>query len=240
MFLSLGIVLGAVTTAVQAHSAPSCTDKRADGSCMGFPRYYYFNHLPTPLPSSNGNSQFFASRDREFLIQPGIDKICPEMQMDAYNGDFPMATARAGDTLTLQHPPRGHSKQPSSPVWIYMHPQAGLFPQTKQPRASDMKLVAEYPFDNCVGIDQEISWANCTGKMTVPQTVTPGIYTFQWRWDLNGIPYSDCFEINVKAVSATNDNTQTQHDEGDINTNKTRTKHGKPKDASRKWCLCEN
>ncbi|NBO99424.1 MAG: hypothetical protein EBU90_04755 [Proteobacteria bacterium] len=221
------IIFIVLAGSVWGHSAPSCTDKRSDGTCVGFARYYYFNHLPTPLPSSNGNAQFFASRDRELLIQPGVDRICPEMQMEAYNADFPMATAQAGDTLTLQHPPRGHSKQPSSPVWIYMYPQAGLFPQVKQPRASDMKLVAEYPFDNCVGVEQEVSWANCTGTMTLPSTMSPGIYTFQWRWDLNGIPYSDCFEVDVKAA-------------GGVKGNNTQNRQAPLYKNGKKWCLCDN
>lgn len=182
---------------VLSHSAVSCTDKR-DLECYGYARYYHFNHLNQPLPSSNENMTFYASRDRETLIQAGIDRICPEMTIDEYTSEFPMAEAFPGQNLTIQHPPRGHSKQPSSNVWVYMNSKENIYPDTKQPNKTDFKLISEYSFDNCVGVEQEISWANCTGTITIPKNTKPGVYTFWWRWDLNSIPYTDCFEVKVK------------------------------------------
>lgn len=182
---------------VLGHSAVSCTDKNAT-SCRGYPRYYHFNHLDQKLPSSDANDTFYASRDRETLIQPGINRICPEMTIPEYTEKFPMAKAYPGQNLTLEHPPRGHSKQPSSKVWVYMNPKANIYPDNKQPDAKDFKLISEFPFDNCYGVDKEISWANCTGTFQIPKNTKPGIYTFWWRWDLNSIPYTDCFEVNVK------------------------------------------
>ena len=182
---------------VQCHSAVSCTDKKTKELCKGFSRYYHFNHLNTKLPSSDNNDVFYASRDRETLIQDGISKVCPEMNLDEYTQDFPMATVKPGQNLTLQHPPRGHSKQPSSNVWIYIHPQANIYPSNKQPNLNEFKLLNEYPFDNCYGVEKEISWANCTGEITLPKKMKTGVYTFLWRWNLNSIPYSDCFELNV-------------------------------------------
>jgi len=122
---------------VIGHSAPSCTSLLSDNkTCVGFPRYYHFNALPTPLPSSNNNNFFYASRDREFQLQAGVKRICPELPIDEYTADYPMASAYPGETLTLQHPPRGHSSQPSSPVWIYMNPEPNVYPNNKQPDAS--------------------------------------------------------------------------------------------------------
>jgi hypothetical protein len=192
---------------VQGHSAPSCIDTLPTKECAGFPRYYHFNALPTPLPSSDSIDTFFASRDREFQLQAGINKICPELPIAEYTNEYPMASASPGQTLTLQHPPRGHSSQPSSPVWIYMYPQPNMYPGQKQVSSDGFELVAEYPYNNCYGVEKEISWANCTGELTIPTTLTSGVYTFWWRWDLNGIPYNDCFEINVTgppSTSATN------------------------------------
>lgn len=180
-----------------SHSQPSCIKKIDNITCVGFPRYFEFNHLPNPLPSSDSIDQFYESRDREFLIQPGVNRICPELPVDEYTSNYPMATAMAGETLTLQHPPRGHSSQPSSNVWIYIHPKPNMFPTNKQFNSSEFILIGEYPFDNCYGLEKEISWANCTGTVKLPQNLTSGIYSFWWRWDLNEIPYSDCFEINI-------------------------------------------
>lgn len=183
---------------VYSHSGVSCTNKISKTECLGYPRYYHFNHISTPEPSSNKNNTFYSSRDREYLIAPGNPNICPQMfGVPEYTQAFPVASIRAGKSINVQHPPRGHSKQPSSPVWIYMHPTPNLFPTQKQLNPNEFKLLAEYPFDNCDHVDQEISWANCTGKVDIPKNLTSGIYTFWWRWDLNKIPYSDCFEINV-------------------------------------------
>jgi hypothetical protein len=192
------------TNSIYAHSAASCTNLLKDNkTCVGFPRYYHFNALPTPLPSSDSTNTYYASRDREFQLQAGVNRICPEMTIEEYTVDYPMAKAYPGQTLTIQHPPRGHSSQPSSPVWIYMYPEPNMYPQNKQLDASNFKLVAEYPFDNCVGVKQELSWANCTGTMTIPQSLPNGVYSFWWRWDLNGIKYNDCFEVDVQSVNKT-------------------------------------
>lgn len=190
-----------------AHSQPSCIKKSNNLTCVGFPRYFEFNHLPIQLPSSDNTDTFYASRDREFLLQPGVNKICPELPVDEYTTNYPMASAKAGETITMQHPPRGHSSQPSSKVWIYMYPTPNMYPNNKQLNSSEFKLIGEYPFDNCYGLSKEISWANCTGTITLPQDLESGVYSFWWRWNLNEIPYSDCFEINI--TSSTNESPET-------------------------------
>jgi len=192
---------------INAHSQPSCIKKLDKTTCVGFPRYYDFNHLSNQLPSSDSNNTFYASRDRIYQIQPGIDKICPELPISEYTEKFPMATAKAGENITLQHPPRGHSSQPSSNVWIYMYPKPDMYPTNKQLNSSEFKLIGEYPFDNCESVSKEVSWANCTGTIIIPQNLTSGVYTFWWRWNLNEIPYSDCFEINISNNGTTNDTT---------------------------------
>lgn len=183
---------------VKGHSAVSCTDKRTKEVCMGFSRYYHFNHINTILPSSDKNDTFYASRDRETLIQAGIEKICPEMNIPEYTVEYQMGQVRRGQRITIQHPPRGHSEQPSSNVWIYMNKNVNEYPRNKQPKNTSLELIGEYKFDNCYGIEKEISWANCTGTITIPKNIQNGIYTFVWRWDLNNIPYSDCFELDIK------------------------------------------
>lgn len=193
---------------VSSHSAPSCIKKTSDTTCEGFARYYHFNHISTPLPSSTDNMTFYSSRDREFLKQTGITRKCPTMNVPEYTPEFPMAVASPGEILTIQHPPRGHASQPSSLVWIYVDNVPNKYPSDKDPSESDFTLISEYPYNNCVGLDREISWANCTGTFTIPKTFSPGIYSFWWRWDLNGIPYSDCFEVNVTGNGNSNQGNQ--------------------------------
>jgi len=199
--MKLIYILVSILPSVCAHSAVSCTNSNGT-VCLGYPRYYHFNHLDQKLPSSDANDTFYASRDRETLIQAGIDRICPEMTIPEYSQQFPMAEAFAGHNLTIQHPPRGHSKQPSSQVWVYMHPKANIYPTTKQPNPKEFKLVGEFPFDNCYGVEKEISWARCTGSIQIPKNTKPGVYTFWWRWDLNSIPYTDCFEVKINEMKS--------------------------------------
>lgn len=189
--------LAILTDTVMSHSALSCTKKTGATKCAGFPRYYHFNHLPTPLPSSGGNETYYASRDRQFILQPGINNVCPQLSIKAYTRDFPMAHARAGERLVLQHPPRGHSSQPSSNVSIYIHPFKNVFPKRTEFAESEFILLGQFAYNNCVGVEREISWANCTGNIKLPNLST-GIWTFWWKWDLNGIVYSDCFDVMVK------------------------------------------
>lgn len=181
---------------VYSHSAPSCINKIDNTTCLGFPRYYHFNHLSTQLPSSDSNHHFYSSRDRENILQAGVNRFCPEMNIEKYTSQFPMTVAYSGDYITLQHPPRGHASQPSSPVWIYIYDTPNVYNKTIELQQERFKLIGEYSYSNCYGIDKEISWANCTGTIRLPK-LKPAVYTFWWRWDLNSIPYYDCFEINV-------------------------------------------
>lgn len=190
------VILSLLLQTLNAHSAISCS-KKINGTCAGYPRYYHFNHLDTPLPSSTASAKFYASRDREYLIQAGINKICPEMTIPEYTDAFPMASAFPGENITIEHPPRGHSTQPSSKVWIYMYPKPDMYPTNKQLDSKKFKLIGDFSFDRCIGVEQEISWANCTGNFQIPRNTKPGVYTFWWRWDLNSIPYTDCFEMNI-------------------------------------------
>lgn len=193
---------------VSSHSAPSCIKKTSDTTCGGFARYYHFNHIATPLPSSTNDMTFYSSRDREYLKQTGVAGKCPTMNVPEYTQEFPMALASPGEILTIQHPPRGHASQPSSPVWIYVNNVPNKYPSIKDPPESEFTLISEFPYNNCIGLDREISWANCTGTFSIPNTFSPGIYSFWWRWDLNGIPYSDCFEVNVTRTSGSGSGNQ--------------------------------
>lgn len=199
MIIHLLTILFTFGLRVGAHSQLFCTDLPNETNCKGFPRYFHFNYLPDPLPSSDSEHTFYALRDGQFQLQPGVDRICPEMTLAEYTTDFPMARGRPGETLRLQHPPRGHASQPSSKVWIYMLPEPNVYPGNLQPDRSKFELIAEYPFDDCRGLEEEVSWANCTGALTLPSNLENGVYTFWWRWDLNGIPYSDCFEVDVRS-----------------------------------------
>lgn len=179
------------------HSHIECVKKELNTlNCIGFPRYYFFNALNIPLPSSTSNMTFYASRDRFWHPDSNFGLCPPKLTSDMYNNNYPMASAFPGEIITTQHPPRGHSSQPNSNVEIYIHKSSGL---VEQPLLQNMKLISSFPFSqNCVGLKQEISWANCTGSFTIPTNLSPGIYTFFWRWNLTSIPYGDCFDIEVK------------------------------------------
>lgn len=197
------IVFGLLTLSLtivpsMQHSAVSCTNKVGPTTCAGFPRYYHAHHNTQPLPTSQNGMSFFSSTDRQHILQTG-SPICPESPLEEYTTSFPMANARPGQNLTIQHPPRGHAAQPSSPVWIFMDPIPNMYPSHKQPNANRLVLMAEYPFHNCIGLQSELSWGNCTGSVNLPLEMSPGVYTFVWAWSLSGTTYGDCFEVNITA-----------------------------------------
>lgn len=181
---------------VHSHSSMECVKKAKDGiHCIGFPRYYHFNAINIALPSSSNNETFFQSRDR--FWHPGTHfGVCPPGNgLEPYTQNYPMAKAKPGEKLVTQHPPRGHASQPNSDVKIFMMNSPGF---VEQPNLQNMKLVGSFPFTkSCVGLEREISWANCTGTFRIPNKTRPGIYTFFWSWDLGAIPYGDCFEVEV-------------------------------------------
>lgn len=182
---------------VNCHSSIECVQKAKNGiDCIGFPRYYHFNAINTPLHSSSFNQSFYQSRDRFWHPYSHFGLCPPGNGLERYTKDYPMAKAKAGQSLLTQHPPRGHSSQPNTDVKIYMMNSVGF---VEQPILANMKLVGSFPFTkSCTGLENEISWANCTGSFTIPKRTRPGIYTFFWSWDLNSIPYGDCFEVEIK------------------------------------------
>ena len=185
------VALSALLTSkiVHGHSHVECTNLE-NGKCLGYARYYDYNHSPT-----NANE----SRDRNYIVSAGT-MTCPQQPLgDAkeYTDKFPMAQVRPGQNVTVQWPPRGHLAQPHSPVWIYCFQSTGKKDPVSEKDAG-LRLLATMSYENCVGDD--VSWAKCTGSFQLPQDWQPGVHSCQWVWELNGgQKYVDCFEYEVSA-----------------------------------------
>jgi hypothetical protein len=177
---------------ITAHSHLECTDFR-NGTCAGFPRHYTGNKA--------GYENTPESKDRNFVVPQGR-RFCPPSAAPEYTETYPMAEAQAGSQLQLVWPARGHADQPSSSVIVHC-----LTDSNKQDISShfngnawDAKMVKvmDAPYDRCEGKD--ISWRQCSGMMTVPESLLEGKHTCVWEWELTGQMYVDCFEIAVSAA----------------------------------------
>jgi len=123
----------------------------------------------------------------------------------------------AGRTYTLAWPPKNHVAAncgsanqyiPDNGLDLFVAPYNGVSdPETftqavpasfsddrHQPDSIDFK-----GFQNCPLFCGNPDKALCTGTFTVPESLAPGTYTFQWHWAFNSPTdvYSTCWEANV-------------------------------------------
>merc|ERR1719228_2982476 len=54
-------------------------------------------------------------------------------------------------------------------------------------------------FQNCPRFCDDTDKSLCTGTIEIPETATPGVYTFQWYWAFNGEDdlYATCYEAEI-------------------------------------------
>lgn len=206
-------VICALTTGAYSHSLAVCTDFADDmQSCAGYAR-----NINTYFTRGDGVVLTPPSRQ---LYNP-CDEAFKTKDADAYQ-QFPMASANAGETLTVTWPSNNHqggvaaegiapSNNPRSPddVYIYMTNQA-------QPTSSLLleTPMAKLPYSNCFAqnkyknqIEGPQSRAKlvlpsnaflCKGDYTIPAGTPAGTYTFVWAWKLGGLGnYTSCWDVQV-------------------------------------------
>lgn len=178
-----------------AHSHVECT-KLVNGRCEGYAVYYAYN--------KQGFENTPESKDRNYIVSEGT-RSCPVGVGERYTNEYPMATVSPGEQVTIQWPPRGHTSQPNSAVWVYCFKEAGDFTQVTEKKQfeAETELVAEMEYGNCEGDD--VSWAVCTGSFMIPSSWKEGeIRSCRWVWTLSGSQtYVDCFEYNVNGQNGT-------------------------------------
>lgn len=201
-----------LSTQVLGHSWLECTkyegnleDFEAD-KCLGRPR---------PLAGNrNVGGTFGADIGMDFRPQAGGARC----QGDVSTGTPTKVTYEAGKTYTLAWAPKNHVAAectnafiPDNFLRVYMHPYNGATDPTQdQFKANQVKAsFSDDPhvsgqidykgFQNCPKFCENTDKALCTGTITIPETATPGTYTFQWYWAFNSQTdlYATCWEADV-------------------------------------------
>jgi len=130
----------------------------------------------------------------------------------AYAGQYQMATASPGQTLTIGWVSNNHQNSngqcqggtaapnPNAPVKIYQSSTSDPTVALNDPPTFSLN------YDNCFPqYNKEITAGSpdisrqhclCTGQITMP--TTPGTYTYVWSWAIaTSNPYTSCFDVEV-------------------------------------------
>lgn len=214
------------STSVEAHSWIQCTDYRGDlnyydnSKCFGHVR-----------PWQRGQNDMVSPNQVGFGVDQGMNKMLhqtPDGQCNSLidnqfaAGNFPMATYKRGQTVTLAWPAKNHVADTcdNNPGGAQI-PDAfnGLYMENYQPGLRityDREVVFEpmtegnthvqgqidyKGFQKCPKFCENRDKALCTGTFVVPD-VPDGRYSFSWRWEFNGgrnppETYVTCFEAEV-------------------------------------------
>lgn len=215
------------STSVDAHSWIHCTDYR------GSPDYYDSNQcFGHPRPWARGGNQndmvvpsqvgFGEDQGMNRQLEKGElpDGECHSLEANQFaGGNFPMATYKRGQEITLAWPAKNHV-----PEFCDGNPGGaglpdtfnGLFMERASPSVSvrfnkevvfepmsegntHVRNQVDYKgFGKCPKFCENRDKALCTGSFVVPD-VPDGKYSFSWRWTFNpGETYVTCFDAQVQ------------------------------------------
>jgi len=225
--LSSVLYLLFTSTSVEAHSWIQCTDYR--GNTDYYEGNQCFGHV---RPWQRGNNDIVSPNQVGFGVDQGMNKIMAETPDGQCNtlidnqfaaGNFPMATYRRGQTVTLAWPAKNHVADTcaGNPGGANI-PDAfnGLFMEKSVPglRITYNREVVFEPmtegnthvqgqidykgFQKCPKFCENRDKALCTGQFVVPN-VPDGKYSFSWRWEFNAgrnpaERYVTCFDAMVQ------------------------------------------
>jgi len=197
---SLKTLLYAITiiSATTAHSWLDCVgySGSAKGAfCKGYPRSY-------PGREAQVVTDEYTVRIND---RPSNAPVCGGGQTSpTYSSKFPMATARAGESLTLSWQANGHYEKPAhTQVHIHWTGKPGTQLETYG-ELSSANTVATMEFANkAICVDPNDDNTVCTGALPIPVGTKPGKYFFVWRWVFDNNPsgeeYTTCFDVQVTA-----------------------------------------
>ncbi|KAG0228598.1 hypothetical protein BGW42_002088 [Actinomortierella wolfii] len=213
-------LLAAVSDHVEAHSWADCVDWRfndpkkpgfrdSDGKCFGYARKFPFKSK-TPfgdLDSASPNrhyqqdpDDFTACSDGRHGREPGADETRQNPISKAYGGRFGnMASVKAGEMMCVRWPAKNHAVKSEEDRGVFIN-----MPKTitnKDPNQSEFmkNTIAKLPYKNC-NHQSDTDHTPCGGCFIVPADRKPGIYSVQWRWELNDNEwYTSCWDLQVTA-----------------------------------------
>lgn len=151
--------------------------------------------------------------DTGFNQQPGATRC---HSSEGEHPSYPMATYQRGQQITLAWPTKNHVAATCTNAFIpdtSLELFAAPFTSTDTIENAWTQVPASFSddphtngdmdfkgFQNCPDFCNNMDKSLCTGTFLVPEDMTDGTYTFQWRWEFNKdtSPYVTCFEAKVE------------------------------------------
>lgn len=225
--LSSVLYLLLASTSVEAHSWIQCTDYQ--GNTDYYEGNKCFGHV---RPWQRGPNDIVSPNQVDFGVDQGMNKIMAQTPDGQCNtlidnqfaaGNFPMATYKRGQTVTLAWPAKNHVAETcdNNPGGANLPDTFnGLYMEKSVPglRINYNREVVFEPMTNgnthvqgqidykgfmkCPKFCENRDKALCTGRFVVPD-VPDGKYSFSWRWEFNGgrnpaERYVTCFDAMVQ------------------------------------------
>ncbi len=215
--ISIIIYIIASVTCVSAYSwlectnyDPASTDYNLIGNfdrarCKGYPR--------------NFQKQFTSGFGIDTSYQwAGADCSRDKYNPDDYTARTPMATYMAGETIYLVHPAKTHvadictnSYIPSESIKLFISSNTTV-------DAFDIELdvlggdhvngrIDHLGYQRCYDFCNNIDKATCITGWTLPKTLSSGVHSFRWTWEIiPGRYFSTCFDASITGQASNNSN----------------------------------
>jgi hypothetical protein len=220
LLLSVALLVLFCVANIAAHSWLDCADYRYDSSktfinsavktnCDGFARGYTAREV-----NPDGSLYKITSKNSSL-------PACRRPRT-AYSSQYPMPTARPGETLTMAWTPNGHTEwhkpkpPPFGPRDVYLkwtgipNKELTTIGQVRQAKNFMAPVQFDKPCHNrktCAQLDS--SGGICTWDYTLPTNLPPGRYHFVWWWPFNFAgdnvteEYVSCFDVMVSGTPVT-------------------------------------
>lgn len=186
---------------IDGHTWLSCT-KMVNNVCQGYIRNYKGRDTPTASVDD-----FYTWKA---LGRPQNFQLCkPDSQATRiYTQQYPMATARAGDTVNVMYTPNGHSQPGDQGLRTNARIHWTGSPSTSLNTRADLNdgnRLGQWNYGSNCATSGDTASLPCVNGFTIPTGTPSGVYQFVWYWpydrDQNQIPigeeYFSCFDVNV-------------------------------------------